>query len=185
MIVVNIFGGPGAGKSLNAFGLTYHLKRLGVNADFVPEYAKELVYGEDWQTLADQSAVLDEQYRRLVRLAGKVDIAVTDGSLLLSLVYGNALGADRFSENDAERTRRLWRSFDNTNFLIQRSPEFGYETTGRYQDEAGANEVDRRMIDMLKAEAVGYTAVATGRALPRMLEVLGFPQASAGGALAG
>ena len=43
-IIVNFFGSSGVGKSTLSLELTATLKKLGYNADYVPEYAKELVY---------------------------------------------------------------------------------------------------------------------------------------------
>ena len=40
--VVNLYGGPGAGKSTAALQLVAELKKRGINADYVSEYAKEL-----------------------------------------------------------------------------------------------------------------------------------------------
>lgn len=39
-IVVNLFGEPGAGKSTAAMDITARLKRKGINAEYVSEFAK-------------------------------------------------------------------------------------------------------------------------------------------------
>jgi hypothetical protein len=39
-VVVNLFGGPGTGKSTTASGVFYHLKRDNRNVELVQEYAK-------------------------------------------------------------------------------------------------------------------------------------------------
>ena len=43
-VVINLFGGPGAGKSTCAMEICSELKKHGLSADYVQEYAKELVY---------------------------------------------------------------------------------------------------------------------------------------------
>ncbi len=45
-LVINMFAGPGAGKSTLAAGTFFRLKCLGVNAEIAPEYAKDLVWEE-------------------------------------------------------------------------------------------------------------------------------------------
>lgn len=42
--VINFFGSAGAGKSTQALGLAYNLKMRGLKVEYIPEYAKELVF---------------------------------------------------------------------------------------------------------------------------------------------
>lgn len=46
-IAVNLFGGPGSGKSTQALGVTYKLKVNGINCEYASEHAKDLVWRED------------------------------------------------------------------------------------------------------------------------------------------
>lgn len=50
-IVINGYGGPGAGKSTACLEITAALKKEGYNAEYVQEYAKELVYEKDMEML--------------------------------------------------------------------------------------------------------------------------------------
>lgn len=43
-IVVNLFGEPSVGKSTCAMDITAQLKRHGINAEYVSEFAKDKVY---------------------------------------------------------------------------------------------------------------------------------------------
>lgn len=43
-LVVNLFGGAGAGKTTCAIIICAELKKKNINAEYVQEYAKELVY---------------------------------------------------------------------------------------------------------------------------------------------
>lgn len=86
--VINIYGGPGAGKSTAALQLVAELKKRGINADYVSEYAKELVYAKNFSKLdgsvQNQREIFHEQKSRLdVTLEG-VEVAVTDAPLLLN-----------------------------------------------------------------------------------------------------
>lgn len=46
MIVINLFGEPGAGKSTGAAYVFAMLKMNGVNAELVTEYAKDITWEE-------------------------------------------------------------------------------------------------------------------------------------------
>lgn len=60
--VVNIFAGPGAGKSTLAAYFYYKMKMAGVKVELVTEYAKDLTWRKDWETLGNQNLVFNEQY---------------------------------------------------------------------------------------------------------------------------
>lgn len=50
-IVVNLFGGPGSGKTVCSWIIAAELKKRGFTAEYVPEYAKELVWDNEMQLL--------------------------------------------------------------------------------------------------------------------------------------
>ena len=54
MLVVNLFGAPGAGKSTGAAYIFSRLKMLGINAELVTEFAKDKV----WEN--NQEAIIKE-----------------------------------------------------------------------------------------------------------------------------
>jgi len=88
MLVVNLYGGPGSGKSTTAAGVFYKLKLWGYNADLVGEYAKDLVYeGRLAVMCEEQDYIFAEQHKRIYRHIGDVDVVVTDSPLMLSTIY--------------------------------------------------------------------------------------------------
>ena len=50
-IVVNLFAGPGAGKSTGATYIFSKLKMLGIDAEYVSEFAKDKVWEENERVL--------------------------------------------------------------------------------------------------------------------------------------
>ena len=58
---VNIFAGPGAGKSTLAAGLFWYMKQRGEKCELVREFAKELVWTENFRTLDCRSYVTGKQ----------------------------------------------------------------------------------------------------------------------------
>ena len=83
MKVYNLFGGPGCGKSTLAARMFAKMKQLGIDCELVTEAAKDIV----WEGgVLDQYGLFAEQLRRVKRLEGKVDIAITDSPILLQAV---------------------------------------------------------------------------------------------------
>ena len=94
-VVVNVFGGPGCGKTAMAWEVCERLRHMGFLVEYAPEYAKELTWDatsaaatelerERAMELLDgrpdhQMAIVREQHRRISRYVGQVDFVVTDG----------------------------------------------------------------------------------------------------------
>ena len=53
-IVVNLFGEPSVGKSTCAMDITAQLKRHGINAEYVSEFAKDKVYENNGEVFKHQ-----------------------------------------------------------------------------------------------------------------------------------
>lgn len=134
LTVVNLYGGPGTGKSTTAAGLFFLLKIQGVNCELSREFAKDLVWGERTHLFDQQAFVYTEQARRLRELVGKVDIAVTDSPLLMSLVYGTP---PRGLRELVRQERDRYLEFD---VLLYRVKD--YQQAGRTQNEEEAVKVD-------------------------------------------
>lgn len=85
MLVVNLAGAPGAGKSTGAAYIFSKLKMKGINAELVTEYAKDKVWEEDKAVFDNQVYIFGKQLFRLTRLEGKVDVVITDRSIYYRL----------------------------------------------------------------------------------------------------
>ncbi len=155
MKVINLFAGPGAGKSTTAAGLFNHLKVAGKRAELVTEFAKELVYERNFERLNNQLLVLGEQEQRLRRLIpSKLDYVITDSPLLLSIIY---MEKARRTEAYTQTVLELFDTYDNVNFIINRVKP--YQNYGRTQSEGEARNLDNKIAAMLIAGKVPYTAV--------------------------
>lgn len=156
MKVVNLFGGPGCGKSATAAGVYSSLKVRGINCELVREYAKELLYADRIKEMMSfQEVIYAEQHARIQHLEGKVDYVITDSPILLSAVYPD-INRDLYNLNlwpALHEFKTLVRAqflyYDNINIWLER-PE-NYETDGRLQTEKEARFVD----DMIWTELEG------------------------------
>ena len=91
MQVINFLGSSGSGKSTSALGLTYELKKRGVKAELITEFAKDLVFSKcEHLLLQNQIFIFAEQHRRMEILKDSgLQYLITDSPLILSSYYGN------------------------------------------------------------------------------------------------
>lgn len=162
MKIINLFAGPGTGKSTTAAALFAELKYRNVNAELIQEAAKDAAWeGRSGKFFAAQQYILGEQSWRQWRLRGDVDIAVTDSPLPMGLVYMQ----DSFP---AQSLRQMvledFHSYDNFNVFLTRNKP--YNNKGRMQNEDEAKALDGKIGNMLKMLSIPYIIVPFGRDAP-------------------
>lgn len=144
MKVINFYGGPGSGKSTTAAGLFYLMKINKYNVELVQEYVKDLAW-ED--RMEDQAFITAHQNKKLERIKGKVEYAICDSSLVLSLAY---MPDDYAVPSFRQYVIDLFHTYDNhLNIFVNRVKP--YVTAGRYQDETGAKVLDKKIEDLMKS----------------------------------
>ncbi len=147
MKVINLYGGPGSGKSTVAAGLFYQMKMKHMKVELVTEYAKDLVYANQLESMLDQQEyIFATQNNRQHRLRNVVDWVITDSPLLLGLTYVNAAWVCVKPFNDLVFC--TYNSYDNINIYLQRPAEF--QEYGRAHNLQESREIDLTIIDMLK-----------------------------------
>lgn len=163
MRVINFFGGPGAGKSTAAAGLFYELKKRWFRAELVTEFAKELVWAGNAHMLSQQNFIFANQEHRLARLAGQVDVAVSDSPLLLSAYYA----PDAYELSFKQSVFAFFSTYENINIFVRRSHE--YSDAGRLQNQEEADAISRTMEDFLLDNGIPYYAITASDASPKYL----------------
>jgi hypothetical protein len=158
MIVVNLFAGPGSGKSTTCAGVFAKLKLAGINCEMALEYAKDKVWEESNKVLDDQIYVFGKQLHRIFRLKDKVDVVITDSPILLSIIYDKT-GNKYFSD----LVLNQFNNFDNRNYFIERTTV--YNPKGRLQTEDEAKEIDKVLLDLLKDCNIEYDSVGKSEAV--------------------
>lgn len=148
MKVINLFGGPGSGKSTTAAGLFYFMKLQGIKVELVTEYAKELVYDGTLELMLDrQEVIFAEQNQRLHRLRNNVDFAIIDSPLLLSYVYPEMnqqqKGVNEWPALEAfqQLVLAVIDTYDNKNIFLNRTTEF--QEYGRDHDLDQSRAIDQ------------------------------------------
>jgi len=151
-LVVNIFGGPGAGKSTLASRLFSELKSLGLEAACPEEHAKLALWsGQPW--LLDQQVVLlGRTWETLHALHDKVDVVVVDSPLLLCSVYAGQKEGVAFHDLVVDLHRRHPR----LNLLLNRPELAAYSTNGRRESEVEALAKDDAIRNRLMDAGEGF-----------------------------
>lgn len=160
--IINLYGGPGTGKSTTAAHLFAQMKLQHTNVELVTEYAKDKVWEGSFNILGNQMYILGKQYHRLWRLLGKVDYVVTDSPLLLSLWYGRQYG-DAFKNI----VHDIYKGMDNIDIFLTREKK--YQPAGRMQTEEQAKEIDGEIRKILDQYAPGYSTVPANKEAARAI----------------
>jgi hypothetical protein len=152
MIVINLFAGPGSGKSTTCAGVFSKLKLAGVNCEMALEYAKDKVWENSLDVLDDQIYVFGKQLHRLNRLKGKVDVIITDSPILLSIIY-NKEASNYLDDLVIEQFHK----FNNLNYYVVRDESFN--PNGRVQNHEESMEKDDEIKTLLNEHNISYTTV--------------------------
>lgn len=149
-LVVNLFAGPGTGKSTTMAGVFSELKWNGINAEIAPEYAKELVWEDRGKTLSDQIYVFGKQNHQISRLQGEVDVVITDSPIVLSLIYKPTDMTESFEKFAVD----VFKQQNSLNIFLKRFKK--YEPKGRLQTEEEAKKKDDEIKKLLDDQEIQY-----------------------------
>lgn len=167
MKVINIFGGPGAGKSTTAADVFQKMKKMRLEVELVTEYAKDMTWEGRKNVLTDQLYVLAKQNRRLERLKNhSVDWVVSDSPLVLGLIYQTPKYFHTFPSFLLE----VFNSYENINILLSR--DFEYNPVGRNQTATEALEIDAMLHRTLEENGIPYHMVTNDPDSKRVDQIL-------------
>lgn len=159
--IINIYAGPGAGKSTTAAGLFHRMKSENISCELVTEFAKDVVWEGTVSQLRNQLWVFANQHNRIFKLLGKVDYIITDSPLLLSTIYGPE--SEFYNPELQELIIKTVDSMNNRNFFLLRSKPFHQQ--GRLHDESEALELDKEILDMLSINGSHFRYVESVESL--------------------
>lgn len=169
-VVVNLFGGPGIGKTTTANSLVGNLKRSDIDAVYISEYIKELIYkaNSGRVSLADkeiakklldgslysQSCVFSRQKEMLDIHVDQVPVVVTDSPLPLNTIY--------LKDKSEPYCRDVMRCFNdeyvNLNIVLERDPNALFQTEGRIHDKNESVVKDREIVKFLRDNNINYVS---------------------------
>jgi len=145
-IRINIYGGPGSGKSTVAAWLFGELKSLNIPCELAREYVKNWAYEkrkvENWDQVYIMGKQILEEHR-LIK-AG-VEVIISDSPVALSCVYGRMYFKrnKKMIEGIDAIVQGFLQECENVNVVLRR-PE-SYEEKGRYESKKAAERIDREI----------------------------------------
>lgn len=152
-VIINMYGGPGCGKSTLAARIFSEMKCEGINCELVTEYAKDLVWREMHKVKQDEIYIFAKQQHKLKMISPNVDYIITDSPLLLPIIY-DTTGNTKFYD----LVLHEYNSYNNVNFLLRRFKE--YNPAGRNQTEVEAKSLDTLIEHTLNIYHIPYIYVS-------------------------
>lgn len=164
MLVINLFGEPGCGKSVTAAGLYHKLSIMGYGVEIIPEVAK----GYAWETPKDENGfalphpifeqqifLLGEQNRLLHRVLGKRQIAIMECPLLMTSIYR----PENYFKSFDSLVLEQFNDYNNFNILLERNHAF--DIHGRVHTEDESRVVRSKLIRYLDDNMIKCLSVKT------------------------
>jgi hypothetical protein len=157
--IINLYGGPGIGKSATAAYLYYLLKRSHKSVELVQEYVKEWAWENRNIKPFDQIYFFGKQVRKESMLFGKVEYVITDSPALLGLCYIKRC-CDPEIASGLEQTAKAFydvsprHGVNHVHVVLKRSGEFNND--GRIHSEEESIKIDAEVTEMLTAFGFEY-----------------------------
>lgn len=154
MLVINLFGTPGAGKSTGAAYVFSQLKMKGINAELITEFAKDKVWENNEEVFKNQAYLFGKQSYKMSRCRDKVECIITDSPLPLSIFYNS----DEVLGEDFNKTvLNVFNSYNNLNYLLIRTKP--YNPIGRHQTEEESDKLKAPMVSLLNDRNISYVEI--------------------------
>lgn len=169
MILVNLYGAPGTGKSTGAAYIYSKLKLEGINCELVTEYAKDMVWDQNKKAIYNQAYIFGNQYYRISRLENEVDVVITDSPLLLSIIYNKD---KRLGNEFIQLVKSVSNSYENRiDILFKKVKQ--YKTVGRLHNEEQSDKLYNEIKDLLDTVNPDYEVVeATQEGYEKVIEMI-------------
>jgi nicotinamide riboside kinase len=157
-LILNLFGGPGIGKTTLAARIFAELKARNIEAACPEEYAKIAIWQGRSYLLDNQLILLGRTWDTITSLADKVDVIILDSPILLCSHYASEVEPDHFHKTVLDYHQR----YDRINILLSRVDGMNYSTSGRRETSQQAIGIDAKIRSKLDVSDEQYVSVQTG-----------------------
>ena len=154
---INLYGGPGAGKSTTAAELFAKLKRMGVNIELVTEYVKSWAVLNRVVQPLDQILLLGKQTNYEHRfLSHGTDHTVTDSPVFLGACYADFYAGEVGLGPHIASIHAIYeKEYPSLNIYLDRGDK-PYDPQGRYQSYEDALALDKFIRRRLEEEKISF-----------------------------
>jgi hypothetical protein len=164
--LINLFGGPGIGKSSIAAGIFYKLKKKHVSCNNPYEFPKTLAWDNNIPAIKDQLYVFANQHRGIAQSYGKVDYIIIDSPILFSKIYHSyyteGYPAEFYGDSFHKMILELHNKYDNINILLERANGV-HNDEERFQNYEESLMIDKLCKKVLEENNIPYHTVKVGK----------------------
>ena len=158
--IINILGAPGVGKSTLAADVYTVFKKKGIITELVGEFAKDLIYKQNLNSLKDQVYISGIQHHKIWSIlqyfkTNNINngIIITDSPLILGSLYSNGMNT-HFNNFLIEEFNNYYPfNIENYNYLIVHERK-DFETIGRKETKKESLIIENKLIKLLKNEKI-------------------------------
>ncbi len=170
--VIGYYGGPGAGKSVQALRLAAALKSKHLKADYVSEVVKQWARDGRLPVDYDQFLFFGKQLHRETSMYGKVDFVVTDAPVLLTAYYAQVFGSPRQAACFRDMYLTLMdmhkaKGHEHHHYFLTRTHP--YDPEGRFQTEEQAKGIDVELRRYLREMGLNVKDIPSGDNVTEMV----------------
>lgn len=153
---INLFSGPGSGKSAVAAKIFSYFKTQNLEIDLVKEYIKTWAYQKIKADSFDQLYIFSKQLRSEdILLRNGVDYIVTDSPLILQLAYMKKYDDIKIYNEMANIAAKFEEKYPSINIFLDRK-DIPYKSLGRYESYEDAVEMDKIIEDTLNQNKIPF-----------------------------
>lgn len=175
--IVNLYGGPGTGKSTSAAFIFYLLKSKHKNVELVREYVKDWAWNKYPIASYDQFYFMGKQIRKESMLYNKVETIITDSPVMLNSYYAQKFCPEPIAKGVKEAVLAYYQQAEqdqhkHLHVFLKRSKL--YNEKGRFQTEEQAKDIDVGIKDLLKELGISFVEYETDQTdLEKLVDLLG------------
>lgn len=145
---INLYAGPGSGKSVTAAWLWGQLKVAGYNIELIPEWPKKWCYEQRSITAFDEVyAFAKQMHKEDSYLKQGIDFIISDCPLLMVAAYSLAKQTV-FTEELIKLSCKFEDMYPSINIFIDRG-DILYQQNGRYENYQQALDMDKLIYDLM------------------------------------
>ena len=151
-LLINTYGGPGAGKTVAATDLFNSIKKRHFKTDLVTDFAKDMIIQRNTSAMEEQLYIWASQLYRNRCAYKQATITVTDTPVLLGCIYNKPL-----SPNLKKLIFEEYHKFNNFNLVIPRDINREYSMFGRVHTEVESITIDQQIVELLTDNDIPFS----------------------------